>query len=166
MVNKRASLIFLGFIVLTVSVITVSLSISVTVQKAADVLEVETIEESVFKTITYFSVEDNKPGLILDADQITLFGELEVSFVNPNGTAYDEEEKDDPINYRAKKGKYIKRDKKLYLDHEVVVEQSGSTHNSEHVLMLTGDQKEFYADGEVETNTLAPKTGDKLTITS
>lgn len=127
------------------------------------------VDESFFKKVTYFSIDNNHPFLELNATELNLSttdGTV-ISF-NPVGIVY-RYEKDmsplEPIHFSSQKSRAFLKKKEIFLDTNVEVRNGTTTLNAQNVSILNhGDI--LYAYNDVKTLSIVETTSDQLFITA
>lgn len=127
----------------------------------------ETGDESYFKTVDYYLLENSKPFLRLEATDLTLSKQntMVVSF-NPNGVIHrrnQEGQEEDPIYFSAKGSTAFTDKKEMYLNENVDVKIANSNMKSEKMAILENGRL-LEASTNVRTHTVDPKTDDQILI--
>lgn len=160
-------------------VITVGLSIysymgnfdgdSKTVANAVAMEKHDEIDESYFKAVDYYLVDQGKPYLRLESTELTLSKQnTEVVGFNPDGVIYRRDEKgveEDPIYFTSKNSRVFTENKELILQQDVNIKVANSVLDSDKVTIFNGG-RHLEADGNVRTQSIDLKTNDQILITS
>jgi lipopolysaccharide transport protein LptA len=165
MVNKRNVSIIILFAVLTLVVLLTALSVHRKGETSRDYLDVETIEQTQFKQIHYFSTTDAQPDMTFQARMLDIQGSgggEELYFVEPVGKFKME---DEWMDYGSKEGNYQGKSKELKLTGDVKIKGEDATHESD-TLYFNGIKKFLEAKGEVKSFMKDKKTLDVLNISS
>lgn len=127
------------------------------------------VEESFFKNVTYFSVDNNLPFLELNASELTLSSTdgTVISF-NPVGTVYRYEKDNtplEPIHFSSQKSRALLKKKEVFLDINVEVKTGNTVLNAQNISILNKGEI-LYAYNDVKTLSNVEKTSDQILITS
>ncbi len=163
MVNTRSFNIIIVFAVLTAIVLFQSFNVSRKNQAAQIPIEIEKDQETEFINLKYFSVEDAKPALNINADVLKMINNTNLNFQNPKGFLFNET--GDKLNYEANLGSYRGEQKELNLMGEVNIENIKGSHQSDRVF-YSGKKKFFEASGAVKSRMNDLKTKDSILIES
>lgn len=160
-------------------VITIGLSIysymghfdidSTTVANAAAMEKHDEMDESYFKAVDYYLVDQGKPFLRLESTELTLSKQnTEVVGFNPDGVIYRRDEagvEEDPIYFTSKNSRVFTQNKELYLQQDVEIKIANSNLKSDKVTIFNSG-RHLEADGNVRTQSFDPKTNDQILVTS
>ena len=125
------------------------------------------VEESFFKDVTYYSVENSKPFLQLESNELSLStGDGVVISFNPNGAVYryDKNDKElEPIFFQSKNSKALLKTKEIYLDDQVEIKMSNTNLTANKVSILEhGELLNAYSN--VKTLSIMAKTNDQILV--
>ena len=127
------------------------------------------LEESFFKGVNYFSIQNNKPFLELETDELSISNtEGLLLCFNPVGSLYryDRENKPmEPIIFQSKNSRVLLKKKSLYLDKNVEIKMANTTLTAENV-SITDNGEQIDANENVKTISLIQKTNDQILINS
>jgi lipopolysaccharide export system protein LptA len=129
----------------------------------------DTVDESYFKNVSYYSVDSNQPFLELNSDELSIssIDGVVIGF-NPVGIVY-RYEKDltpqEPIHFQSKKSRALLKKKELFLDNEVEIKMGTTVLNAENVSILNKGEI-LYAYNDVKTLSSVETTGDQILITA
>lgn len=104
MINKRATSIVFLFICLTISIIVIADKIEEQQDPYKNLLDVEVVDESIFKEMTYYALENDKESLFFNAKSLIILNKKKFIFQSAYGTSYDELGKS--THFKANKGDY------------------------------------------------------------
>jgi lipopolysaccharide export system protein LptA len=129
----------------------------------------DTGDESYFKIVDYYLVDQGKPFLQLESTELTLSkaNTVVVSF-NPNGVIYRRNslgQEEDPIFFSSKSSRAFTEKKEMYLTDTVEVKINNSNMKAEKVSIFNNG-KQIEAQENVRTQTFDPKTNDQIMINS
>lgn len=131
--------------------------------------ERETVEESFFKGVNYYSVAKTRPFLEIDSTELSLStSDGVVIGFNPNGAIYryDKDFKPlDPIYFKSKNSRALLKKKEIFLDKEVEINLSSTTLTAEKISILSGGEI-LYAYDNVQTLSITPKSSDQIIVNS
>ncbi|MCP4911847.1 MAG: LPS export ABC transporter periplasmic protein LptC [Oligoflexia bacterium] len=168
MIEKRHTFTFYGFIFLNVLVILISFSFDLDgnpfkkAQKAKSVGE--TLEESFFKKVNFYTYQDGREFLHLDSDDLTINQTTgKTYFFNPEGEGYTKSGRE--INYRGQRGVYSQNEGLLKLEGDVALDLAETKATSDHLTYYVNKEK---ADlkGTVKSQSFVESTGDRIKINS
>lgn len=127
------------------------------------------IDESYFKTVDYYLIDNGKPFLHLESTELTLSKQnTEVVGFNPDGVIYRRDEagvEEEPIYFNSKNSRVFTNNKELYLQDEVEIKVANSNLKSDKVTIFNSG-RHLEAEGNVRTHSLDLKTNDQILITS
>jgi lipopolysaccharide transport protein LptA len=142
---------------------------STTVANAAAMEKHDEMDESYFKAVDYYLVDQGKPFLRLESTELTLSKQnTEVVGFNPDGVIYRRDEKgveEDPIYFTSKNSRVFTQNKELYLQQDVEIKVANSNLKSDKVTIFNSG-RHLEADGNVRTQSFDPKTNDQILVTS
>ena len=113
------------------------------------------VDESFFKNVTYYSIDNSMPFLELVADELSFssIDGLVIGF-NPIGTIYRYEKVTDkvldPIYFQAKNSRASLKTKDIYLENEVDLKLSNTNLKAQKVSILSAGEI-LYANNDVKT---------------
>lgn len=130
----------------------------------------DTIDESFFKLVTYYSVENSKPFMELESVELSLSSTTgEVIAFDPLGTIYRYDKKTDkalePIHFQSKNSRALLKKKEIFLENEVKIKMNNTNLSAEKISILSGGEI-LYADKDVNTLMLVEKSTDNILINS
>jgi lipopolysaccharide export system protein LptA len=126
------------------------------------------VDESFFKNVIYYSIDNSMPFLELVADELSFssIDGLVIGF-NPVGTIYRYEKVTnkvlDPIYFQAKNSRASLKTKDIYLENEVDLKLSNTNLKAQKVSILSAGEI-LYANNDVKTLSIIEKTDDELTV--
>ncbi|MEA9357071.1 LptA/OstA family protein [Bacteriovorax sp. PP10] len=136
---------------------------------AAAIEKHDEMDESYFKAVDYYLVDQGKPFLRLESTELTLSKQnTEVVGFNPDGVIYRRDEagvEEDPIYFTSKNSRVFTQNKELYLQQDVEIKVANSNLKSDKVTIFNSG-RHLEADGNVRTQSFDPKTNDQILITS
>jgi lipopolysaccharide transport protein LptA len=142
---------------------------STTVANAAAMEKHDEMDESYFKAVDYYLVDQGKPFLRLESTELTLSKQnTEVVGFNPDGVIYRRDEagvEEDPIYFTSKNSRVFTQNKELYLQQDVEIKIANSNLKSDKVTIFNSG-RHLEADGNVRTQSFDPKTNDQILVTS
>lgn len=163
MINKRSTFIVVLFLFITVLVIIKALNVKRNKESYTDLLDVEIMDESTFKDMTYYSLEKNKKNLNLTADHLTIINEKSFFFENTVGSFFDKDNKE--TQFETLNGNYDSQKQVLNFENGVELVTEDAQYNAE-VLLLDQKNEKLMAKGNVESHLKDLKTDDELIIKS
>ncbi len=127
------------------------------------------VDESFFKNVTYYSVENSKPYLELESSELSIssIDGVVIGF-DPNGIAYRYEKNDkplEPIYFQAKNSRALLKKKEIFLENDVEIKMSNTNLNSDKVSILSNGDI-LYAYDNVKTLSTIEKTSDQVIVNS
>lgn len=128
------------------------------------------VDESFFKDVTYYSVENSKPYLQLDSSELSIssIDGIVIGF-NPNGIVYRYEKDDnrplEPIYFQSKNSRALLKRKEIFLENDVEIKMNNTNLNSDKVSILSNGDI-LYAYGNVKTLSTVEKTNDQIMVNS
>jgi lipopolysaccharide export system protein LptA len=163
MYNKKSVNIILVFGVFTLLIIFQSFNVNRINAQKKNTLVVQKDSETVFNKLNYYSVENSKPQLNINADLLKIINSKLLYFTKPVGFLVKEDE--EKIKYQADKGSYRVSEKILDLEGLVTLVSSKGEHSSDK-LYFDGVKKYIEASGEVSSVMNDVKTSDRIIIES
>ena len=127
--NQKSVNIIVVFGVFTLLVIFQSFNVNKKNSKKKDLLKVQKDSETIFNKLNYYSVENSKPVLSLNADQLKIINSESLYFIKPDGFLLNT--KQEKIEYQAEKGSYKTKGKLLNLEGLVSLISKKGEHKSE-----------------------------------
>lgn len=126
-----------------------------------------TDDESFFKGVDFYSVENSKPFLELNSVELSVSSNngIVISF-DPVGVIYrydDKQNELEPIYFQAKTSRALLNKKEIFLDKEVEIKMSNANLNAEKVSILS-DGEILYAYNNVKTLSTIEKTNDQIIV--
>lgn len=161
--NKRSVNIVIIFGVLTTFIIIQSFNVNRRNSKKLVPVKVQKDTETVFEQLNYYSIENSRPVLNLNADELKIVNSDFLYFLKPQGYMLNKDEK--RVNYKADKGSYDSTKKHLNLQGAVSLENEKGKHNSDK-LFYNGTKKYVEARGKVSSLMKDLKTKDTISIKS
>jgi lipopolysaccharide export system protein LptA len=127
------------------------------------------VDESFFKNVTYYSVENNKPFLELDSDELSISSTdgVVIGF-NPKGVVYRYEKNNtslEPVFFQAKNSRALLKQKEIYLEKDVEIKMSNTNLNAQNVSILSGGEV-LNATEDVKTLSIDEKSNDQIMVNS
>jgi LPS export ABC transporter protein LptC len=163
MYNKKSVNIILVFGLFTLWIVFQSFNVIRKNSKQKDPLVVQKDSETIFNNLNYFSIENSKPVLNLNADLLKIINSKQLYFTKPEGFLLNKDKKQ--INYQANKGSYNVTKKVLDLQGAVVLKSEKGDHKSSK-LHFDGSRNYLEASGEVNSVMNDLKTSDQIIIES
>ncbi len=130
----------------------------------------DTVDESFFKNVSYYSVESSKPFLELESVELSIsaIDGVVISF-NPSGTVYryekGSEKSLEPILFQAKNSRALLKKKELYLENDVEIKMSNTHLTAQKVSILSAGEI-LNATNNVKTLSTIEKTSDEVLVNS
>lgn len=129
----------------------------------------DTGEESYFKVVDYYLVDQGRPFLQLESTDLTLSqtNTLVIAF-NPNGVIYRRDsqgQEEEPIFFSSKGSRVLTEKKEMHLTDTVEVKIANSNMKAEKISIFNNG-KHMEATVNVRTQTFDPKTNDQIMINS
>jgi lipopolysaccharide export system protein LptA len=129
----------------------------------------EMAEESFFKGVNYYSVENTRPFLELDSSELSISSTdgLVIGF-DPTGAVYryDKDFKElEPIYFQSKNSRALLSKKEIFLEKDVEIKMSNTNLKADKVSILSKGEI-LYADNNVQTLSTIEKTTDQILISS
>jgi LPS export ABC transporter protein LptC/lipopolysaccharide transport protein LptA len=163
MVNKKSLNIIVIFGVLTAVVFFQSFNVSRKKQATQIPIDIERDQETEFINLKYFSVEDSKPALNINADVLKMINNKDLNFQNPQGFLFNEN--GEKLTYDANFGSYLGDKRELSLSGDVSVKNAKGSHESDR-LFYDGKKKFFEATGKVKSVMNDLLTRDSIIVES
>lgn len=129
----------------------------------SDLLDVEIIDESIFKDMIYYSLENNRKNINMTSDHLTIINEKSFFFENTSGSFFDEKNKE--TQFETINGKYDSEKQVLSFEEGVELSTSDADYKADELLLDQKNQK-LIAKGNVESHLRDLKTDDELMIKS
>lgn len=129
----------------------------------SDLLDVEIIDESIFKDMIYYSLENNRKNINMTSDHLTIINEKSFFFENTVGSFFDEKNKE--TQFETINGKYDSEKQVLSFEEGVELTTSDADYKADELLLDQKNQK-LMAKGNVESHLRDLKTDDELKIKS
>ena len=165
MVNKRNLTVVLIFVLITFFVLINALSVHRKGESISGPLDVETIEQTKFKNIHYYSNKNSIPDTVFSAEILDIEGEAgseKLFFTQSKGKVRSNEEW---VEWSGKEGRFNTKTQELFLKGEVSVTAAAGTHKSDSVY-YNGLKNFLEAKGQVFSRVVDLTTLDVLNITS
>lgn len=129
----------------------------------------EMAEESFFKAVNYYSVENTRPFLELDSSELSISSTdgLVIGF-DPTGAVYryDRENKElEPIYFQSKNSRALLSKKEIFLEKNVEIKMSNTNLKADKVSILSKGEV-LYADNNVQTLSTIEKTSDQILVSA
>ncbi|MGZ3787014.1 MAG: LptA/OstA family protein [Bacteriovorax sp.] len=125
------------------------------------------VDETYFKNVTYFSVENSRPFLQLDSKELSIssIDGVVIGF-DPNGVVYRYDtngKEQEPIFFQSKNSRALLKKKELFLDKDVEIKMNNTKLTADKVSILSkGDI--LYAYNNVKTLSNVEKTNDQIMV--
>ncbi|MBC7537812.1 MAG: hypothetical protein H7281_03265 [Bacteriovorax sp.] len=132
--------------------------------------EHDAVDESFFKNVTYYSVENSRPFLELESTELSISSTdgVVIGF-DPVGSIYRYEKETDkalePIYFQSKNSRAFLKKKEIFLENEVEIKMSNTNLKAQKVSILS-EGEILYANNDVKTLSTVEKTGDELMVNS
>jgi lipopolysaccharide export system protein LptA len=124
----------------------------------------EKSQESYFKKILYYNLENDRPLIFLDADELVQIpGDKKTIFINPKGTAYSQDNSE--VIYKAQKGILDDNFGLLKLEKDVSLKTVDTLLLSDYGIYYMNEAKAF-AEGNVKTKKHNFANGDTIFVNS
>jgi lipopolysaccharide export system protein LptA len=163
MINKRSTFIVILFLFITVFVILMAQNVKKNKESYTDYLDVEIDDESIFKNMTYYSLDENRKNLNLNADHLKIINEKSFYFENTIGSFFDKENKE--TKFETSSGRYESEKEVLSFNEGVELVTEDADYSADK-LILDQKNKKLNAIGNVKTHIKDLKTDDELEIKS
>jgi lipopolysaccharide export system protein LptC len=168
MLGIKQNITIILFVITCTVVIVVSFSFSSLGGKYRDLDQKKNIpqsmQESYFKTISYYVTEKNSDFFQLDASELTINNDnTKIHFFEPVGTAYTKNEK--PVHYKAQRGTFWSKKQNLLLFGDVNLELENTVADGDELLYQM-DIEKIDLKGNVRTSSYFPLEGDSVKINS
>lgn len=129
----------------------------------------EVSDESFFKGVNYYSVQNTRPFIELESAELSLSSTdgVVIGF-DPNGAIYRYDKNFaelEPIYFKAKNSRAMLKKKEIFLDKEVQIKLSNTTLSADKVSILS-EGEILYAYDNVQTLSIADKTLDQIIVNS
>lgn len=129
----------------------------------------DTVDESFFKGVNYFSVKNARPFLQIDSVELSLSSNdgVVIGF-DPSGVIYryDKAYKElEPIYFQSKNSRALLSKKEIFLDKEVEIKMNNTNLRAEKVSVLSQGEI-LYAYNDVKTLSTIEKTNDQIIVNS
>lgn len=126
-------------------------------------------DESFFKGVNYYTVEDTRPFLELESNELSVAttGGVVVGF-NPQGVVYryDKNYNElEPIYFKSKNSRALLQKKEIVLENEVDIKMDNATLTADKVSILS-EGEVLYANRNVKTLSVSEKTNDQIIVSS
>ncbi len=126
-------------------------------------------DESFFKGVSYYSVENSKPFLQLDSVELSVSSTngIVIGF-DPVGAIYryDKNQSElEPIYFQSKNSRALLQKKEIFLDKEVEIKMSNANLKADKVSILSRGEV-LYAYKNVKTLNTIEKTNDQIMVNS
>ncbi len=131
MINKKSFIISAGFCVGSLAVIALAVGIKADDDDAANLLDVEIVEESTFENMNYFSLNEGQKVIALNASSLRIINQEDLFFTAPDGLLYNS--KGEEVSYTATEGEFKAADRELSLTGEVRLRSKDGSYNAERL---------------------------------
>lgn len=126
-------------------------------------------DESFFKGVNYYLVENNRPFLELESVELSISsGDGVVIGFDPTGAVYRYDEMNhsqEPIYFQAKNARALISKKEIFLEKEVEIKMSNTNLKAEKISILS-EGEILYAYNDVKTLSTIEKTSDQIMVNS
>jgi lipopolysaccharide export system protein LptA len=118
----------------------------------------QSMQESYFKEVDYFVIDNKKPLFMLNASELTLNNTVgKTFFFKPKGYAFSD--KGQKIDYQGEKGIYNQKEEILLLERDTVLETPDTQATSDK-LTYEVQKDRVHLEGNVKTKTYYQEEGD------
>lgn len=130
----------------------------------------DTVDESFFKFATYYSVENSRPLLELESNELSISNTdgVVVGF-DPVGAIYRFEKNTnkalEPIYFKSKNSRAVLKKKEIYLENDVEIKTTNTNLKAQKISILSGGDV-LYANNNVKTVSVVEKSNDEILINS
>jgi len=163
MINLRSTLICSFFAVLTIVVILMAQDVKKNKEAYTDLLDIDLVDESKFKNMTYYSLQKEKKNLTMKSEFLTIINQESFLFESTKGEFFDKNGKS--TVFETDKGEYDSEAKLLSFNEGVDLETDDAKYKADH-LILNQVKETLEASGNVISNVKDLKTEDELNIVS
>ncbi|MDD4972842.1 MAG: LptA/OstA family protein [Bacteriovorax sp.] len=132
--------------------------------------EHDAVDESFFKNVNYYSVENSRPFLELESIELSISSSdgVVIGF-DPIGSIYRYEKETDkalePVYFQAKNSRALIKKKEIFLENEVEIKMSNTNLRAQKVSILS-EGEILYANRDVKTLSTVEKTSDEIMVNS
>lgn len=130
---------------------------------AANLLDVEIVEESTFENMNYFSLSEGSKVIALNANSLRIVNQKDLFFTAPDGVLFNSE--GDEVAYKASEGEFRNAHRELSLTGDVKLRSDEGTYEADR-LYYNGSKSFLEARGSIKANMVDKSTRDKMKITS
>lgn len=130
----------------------------------------DTVDESFFKDVTYYSVENSKPFLELESIELSISSSdgVVIGF-DPVGVIYRYEKETakalEPIHFQSKNSRALLKKKEIFLENEVEIKMTDTNLKAQKISILSAGDI-LYAYNDVKTSSILEKTSDEILVNS
>lgn len=163
MINLRATLTVTSFFFGTIIVATTAIGIKKGEDPASNLLDVEIIEESTFENMHYFTLNDGKEVMALDAKSLRVVNQRDLYFTAPDGLLYNKN--GEKIAYTAREGEFKNVKQELVLEGDVKLTAKEGAYQA-NSLYYNGSKDFLEARGDIRANVVDMSTNDRLRVSS
>lgn len=163
MINFKSTFITVLFIAGTALLVTSAVGIKKDNDAKSDLLDVEIIEESIFKNMDYFALDDGRKVIAMEADSLRVVRQRDLYFTAPDGVLYNED--GDKIAYTAKEGEFKELNKELMLEGDVVLRSESGRYEADN-LYYNGSKEFLEGRGDIRANVYDENTRDTIKVSS
>jgi lipopolysaccharide export system protein LptA len=128
------------------------------------------IEESFFKNVMYYSVENSRPFMELESVELSIssIDEIVIAF-DPIGSIYRYEKKSnkilEPIRFQAKNSRALLKKKEIFLENKVEIKMNNTNLRAEKISVLSAGEV-LHASNDVKTLSTTGTSSDNILINS
>src|SRR5690554_3012701 len=163
MINIKSTAITLLFIGASLGLVSFAIGIKTDDSAGSNYLDVEIVEESIFRRMNFFSLSGADEVLALEAESLRVVGQRDLYFTAPDGILYNEA--GEKIAYKAREGEFKDRNQELILEGDVELESSQGDYKADR-LYYNGSKEFLEARGNILANMTTEPAKDKMTISS
>lgn len=129
----------------------------------------DVVDESFFRGVNFYSIENGRPFLELQSAELSLSAEdgIVIGF-DPDGAIYRYDKQFnqlDPVYFKSKNSKAYLRKKELFLEKDVEIKLSNTTMTAQKVSILNQGEI-LYAYQGVKTLSILPKDDDQILVSA
>ena len=130
----------------------------------------ETIDESFFKNVNYYSVENSRAFIELESNELSISNSdgVVIGF-NPVGTLFRYEKLTnkplEPIYFQSKNSRALLKKKEMFLENEVEIKMSTTNLHADKISILSEGEL-IHAINHVKTESSVEKTNDQILVSS
>ena len=162
MVNKKQYSVIFGFIFFTIFIIFIAISRENTADSAIDLLDINTVEKTIFKKVHLYFLENKNERMYFRSDKLEIEDQTKVAFDDPIGKY---KASDDWVNFEAKVGFYNSLTTELRLRENVHFNKKDAEFSAEN-LYLNNAKNFLEARGSVKALFEEKKNREKIYLSS